>query len=116
MALYDVVVSLLSGLAPTRWYSLSALSRSARILSLGVFLLIAFVGTVWSQDPQAGIMQFSTQVGGASESVDLASDSVFVKIPVRSKVGKIPFEFSLIMSTHCQIQSLLQHILGPRRI
>src|SRR5579862_9029823 len=62
---------------------------------VSLFLLIA--ATAFAQgpdDPGAGLLPFSTQVGGAHESVDLATSNVFVNIPGRSKVGKMPFDFS----------------------
>jgi RHS repeat-associated protein len=56
------------------------------------FILSCLVGVAASQvDPAAGVLPFSTQQLG----VDLATGTVHVSIPVRSKVGKIPFSFSL---------------------
>jgi RHS repeat-associated protein len=57
-------------------------------------------------DPGAGLLPFSTQVGGAQESVNLATGSVFVNIPVRSKIGKLPFNFSFSGSFHPWIGSI----------
>ena len=42
-------------------------------------------------DPNAGILPFSTQEHG----VDLATGAVNLSVPIQSKVGKIPFSFSL---------------------
>jgi RHS repeat-associated protein len=51
-------------------------------------------------DPGAGLLPFSTQVGGANESVNLATGNVFISIPIRSKIGKMPFDFSLSGNFH----------------
>ena len=58
-------------------------------------------------DPGAGLLPYSTEVGGAYESVDLATSNVNVRIPVRSKTGKIPFEFSFTGNFHPWIASIL---------
>jgi hypothetical protein len=50
-------------------------------------------------DPGAGLLPFSTQVGGAQESVNLATGSVFISIPVRSKTGKFELELDWIAGT-----------------
>jgi RHS repeat-associated protein len=57
---------------------------------LGVVLLFAQV--VLAQ----GIQPFSTQAAGPFTSVDLATTNVFVSIPIRTKIGAIPFQYSLI--------------------
>ncbi len=72
------------------------------ILQIGLATLTVSLGTAQSgpDDPGAGLLPFSTQVGGATESVDLATSNVFVRIPVRSKVGKMPFDFTLSGNFH----------------
>jgi len=69
-----------------------------------VVLLVAAVSTLIAQtDPASGILPFSTQVGGQYDSVDLATGNILIRIPVRSKMGKIPFAFDLVMNSHAYI-------------
>ena len=51
-------------------------------------------------DPAAGILPFSTHVGGTYDSIDLATSAILIDIPVRAKVGKIPLNFSLVANNH----------------
>jgi RHS repeat-associated protein len=48
-------------------------------------------------------MPYSTQVQGKIDSIDMATGSVFIKIPVRSKIGKMPLEFSLLAQSRAYI-------------
>jgi RHS repeat-associated protein len=61
--------------------------------------LVPFLGTAWSQDPSAGILPLSTQAQGISESVDLASSNINVHIPLRNKIGKLPFSYNFAMNS-----------------
>jgi hypothetical protein len=59
-------------------------------------LLIFLVGTGVAQySPGAGVPMFSAQAGSQYDSVDLANSNVFTTMPVRQKIGKIPFSASL---------------------
>jgi hypothetical protein len=46
-----------------------------------------------------GILPFSTQAGGPVSSIDLASSNIVLRIPVRNKIGKIPFSYSLVANS-----------------
>jgi hypothetical protein len=46
-----------------------------------------------------GILPFSTQVGGPVTSIDLATSNIVLRIPVRNKIGKIPFSYSLVANS-----------------
>ena len=70
-----------------------------------LFAILALFAFVPSQiaaqsDPAAGILPFSTHVGGPIDSVDLATGSILFKIPVRSKVGAIPFNYPIEGNNH----------------
>jgi hypothetical protein len=56
--------------------------------------LAILIGTQ-AAHPQ-GIQPFSTQAPGPNTTVDLASSNVLLSIPIRSKIGAIPFNYSLI--------------------
>ncbi len=71
-----------------------------RYIFLISVLMGALTATAFAQDPTAGIQPFSTQIGGAYDSIDAATSSIFVSIPVRSKTGKIPFSFNLPWTSH----------------
>jgi len=72
------------------------------ILQICLATLTVSLGIAQSglDDPGAGLLPFSTQIGGANESVDLATSNVFIRIPVRSKVGQMTFDFSLSGNFH----------------
>ena len=62
------------------------------VLAGYALFLFCLVGVAASQvDPAAGILPFSTQQFG----VDLATGALHVSIPIRTKIGKIPFSYSL---------------------
>lgn len=67
---------------------------------LFVLSLLVLLTTARAQDTAAGILPFSTQAAGLYDSVDLATSNILVQIPVRSKIGKIPFAYSLVMNSH----------------
>jgi RHS repeat-associated protein len=74
-------------------------------LPLAAFVLLA--STAFAQSsPTAGNPLFSTEVGGQFDSVDLANSNVLINIPVRQKIGKIPFAASLVGNYGVYIQSL----------
>jgi RHS repeat-associated protein len=77
--------------------------RKAVALLIALSSLIA-TGMAQS-DPAAGIRPFSTQVSGQYDSLDLATGSVTLNIPLRSKGGKFPFSVSLIQNSHASINS-----------
>ncbi len=43
-----------------------------------------------------GIQPFSTQAPGPLTTVDMASTNILISIPIRAKVGAIPFQYSLV--------------------
>jgi|ERR1700731_1275683 len=43
-----------------------------------------------------GVQPFSTQVPGPLTTVDMASTNILISIPIRAKVGAIPFQYSLV--------------------
>jgi RHS repeat-associated protein len=91
MAHLDVALSLSSSVAPNHQRS-AALWRTV----LTLLLLHILLGTGWAQtDPFAGIIPLSTQAPGVFESVDLASGNIYTQIPVRNKIGKLPFSYAL---------------------
>jgi hypothetical protein len=54
-------------------------------------------------DPAAGIQMFSTR----ENNVDLATSSITVNFPIRSKTGKIPVSFSLVGNYHVYGETIL---------
>ena len=64
-------------------------------IGLALIVLAALNSTSMAQDPAAGIQPYSTQIQGTIDSIDLATGSIFFRIPIRSKIGKLPVEFSL---------------------
>jgi len=81
--------------------------RKSTLLLCATFLSMSLaLAQSGPDDPGAGLLPFSTQVGGANESVDLATSNVFVTIPLRSKAGKVPFELSLSGNFHPWIGSI----------
>ena len=57
-------------------------------------------GIALGQDPAAGILPFSTQVGGQYDSIDLASSNINLIIPILNKTGKFPFKYQLVGNFH----------------
>src|SRR5713101_1580515 len=49
-----------------------------------------------------GIQPFSTQAPGPFSTVDLATSNVLISIPIRTKIGVIPFQYSLIANSSPQ--------------
>jgi RHS repeat-associated protein len=76
--------------------------RSFLIVLVGLTFLSSFslLQALAQGDPAAGILPFSTQATEVYESVDLATGNVNVRIPVRNKIGKIPFAYNLVMNSH----------------
>jgi RHS repeat-associated protein len=102
MAHVGVVLSDSSFAAASREHrSFLVLSRIARSIFLTLLLLPIVRATGWSQgDPAAGILPFSTRAEGTIDQVDLATSNILTRIPVRNKVGSIPFSYSLISNSH----------------
>ena len=70
---------------------------AVRRLSFLFALPLCLVGIGSAQaDPSAGIQMFSTR----ENNVDLATSSITVNFPIRSKTGKIPVSFSLVGNYH----------------
>lgn len=71
------------------------MARLAVRLSLVVCLCFAAF-TSAQTDPAAGILPFSTQVGGPIDSIDLATSNITLQIPIRSKAGKDQKKFGIL--------------------
>lgn len=68
-------------------------TRAAAIFVLSLFIGL---GSAMAQtDPNAGIPQFSTQLGGQYDHINPATN-IFISIPIRDKYGKTPVSLSLI--------------------
>jgi len=86
----------------------SAVSRISHCLVcakptvIHTFLLLHLLfGAASAQtDPAAGILPYSTHVGGPIDSLDLATGNIVITIPVRNKIGAIPFRYSLGVNSH----------------
>jgi RHS repeat-associated protein len=82
-------------------------------VALGVIMLFAQAALA------QGIQPFSTQAPGPFSTVDMASTYVLVSIPIRNKVGAIPFQYSLIANSApktglAQYQTALNgQLMGP---
>jgi hypothetical protein len=63
---------------------------AAKSLIFGVLPLLVQSGIALAQDPAGGVLPFSTQVGGAYESIDLATSNIVVSIPVEKKKWQDP--------------------------
>lgn len=77
------------------------MARFAVGLSLVSLFLCAF--SLAQSDPAAGVLPFSTQIGGPIDSIDLATSNISLQIPVRSKAGKIPFNYRLAGNSHAYL-------------
>jgi hypothetical protein len=85
------------------------MARIAASSSLfAILVLFAFVPSqiAAQSDPAAGILPFSTHVSGPIDSVDLATSSILINIPVRSKVGAIPFKYAVVSNNHVYTYTL----------
>ncbi|HXW93975.1 MAG TPA: hypothetical protein VEK33_25715 [Terriglobales bacterium] len=71
--------------------------RFAVRISLVVFLTSLALAQL---DPASGILPFSTHMTGLNQSVDLATGNILVTIPIRNKIGKIPFTFQQASNSH----------------
>jgi len=74
-------------------------------VAVSFFLLVL---TLLSSGQTPGVPPFSTQHRGLYDSVDLANGNVVVTIPVRSKAGLIPFDYSLVVNNSVSEMSLQQ--------
>lgn len=77
----------------TSWRAVEAVG----LLLLGCILLQA------QNDPNAGVPTFATTVGGAYDTVDLATSGILLRIPLRTKAGKLPFSYSLVGNSHAYV-------------
>jgi RHS repeat-associated protein len=91
---------------PSIYVHIFAAQRSLVLLVLCFSTLISAANA--QVDPAAGIVPFSTRVGGPYDSLDLASDNITVNIPLRSKTGKFSFSLSLIANSHIFIVGSVQ--------
>jgi RHS repeat-associated protein len=82
--------------------SSAAQSHAAAILAF-VFLFVVGAVVAHAQDSNAGVLPFSTHVGGQYDSIDLASDNILVTIPVLAKTGKIPFSYNLVANSRAYL-------------
>jgi len=74
-------------------------------VAVSLFLLVL---TLLSSGQTPGVPPFSTQHHGLYDSVDTANGNVVLTIPVRSKTGLIPFDYSLVVNNSVGEQSLQQ--------
>jgi hypothetical protein len=79
--------------------SLMPTGSSVRLFAVLSILLSVSIAQAQT-DPTGGIVPFSTRVGGPVDSLDLATGSVLISIPIRSKPGKKPFAASLLLKSH----------------
>src|SRR5580692_1046296 len=49
-----------------------------------------------SADPAFGIPPFSTATGSKFDTIDLATSNVILTLPLRNKIGKMPFTSQII--------------------
>src|SRR5580704_7631037 len=82
----------------------------ARRFGFLLALLLCLIGMASAQvDPAAGIEMFSTR----EYNVDLATSSITVNFPIRSKTGKIPISFALAGNYHVYGETILtSHFLN----
>src|ERR1700723_381572 len=79
--------------------TLTTAGSSVRLIAvLSVLLSVSMLQA--QTDPTGGIVSFSTRVVGPVDSLDVATGSVMISIPMRSKPGKMPFAASLLMNPH----------------
>jgi len=98
MARFGLVVSSRSSVRPSELRSSfrTLLSPAMAVWSLAAILFFLVGAASAQSDPVAGLIPFSTHVGGPIDSIDLATGNIMLNVPVRSKVGNIPLSFSLI--------------------
>jgi len=69
--------------------------------AVGLFFCLLAGSIAFSQtDPAAGLQPFGTTVGGQVDHLDLATGNIFISIPVRNKIGAIPFSYALVSNSH----------------
>jgi RHS repeat-associated protein len=75
--------------------------RTANMVVGLMAILLGFGSESPAQDTAFGIPNFSTQIGGPFDSLDLASSNVFIQIPIRSKsAGAVPMSVNLVSNSH----------------
>jgi hypothetical protein len=101
----EILISTLRSASP-RVLCIRTSCRSLPLLrwaaTLAIALAFSFPCEAFGQvtDPAAGPLPFSTHVAGAVDTVDLATSSITINIPVRTKIGKVPTAYSLIGNFH----------------
>jgi hypothetical protein len=75
------------------------MARFAVVLSLTLFVASCALAQT------GGILPFSTQAGGGIDSIDLATSNIYIQIPVRSKPGAVPAQFSLILNSNAYVSN-----------
>ncbi len=65
--------------------------RVALLFVLGLSGLLPVLGQ--------GIQPFSTQASGPYSNVDLSTTNILFSIPIRSKIGAVPFQYSLVANS-----------------
>jgi hypothetical protein len=68
-----------------------------------IVLVVALAGIGMAQDPAAGSPPFVMSVKGQLDTLSLPSGNVFIEFPVRTKIGKYPFMYSLNENSHAFI-------------
>lgn len=77
------------------------IGSSLRGIAAPALVLITCLTVCSAQnDPSAGSPALSTHYGGQYDSVDPATGNILVTIPVRTKIGKTPFAFTLVGNSH----------------
>lgn len=79
--------------------------HSYGFIQIGLFLpfLLAFAlanAAIAQSDPAAGIIPYTTELGGPYDYVNPATSNIILVIPVRHKTGKIPFSYDLMFNSH----------------
>jgi hypothetical protein len=75
------------------------MARFAVALSLTLFVASGALAQT------GGTLPFSTQAGGGIDSIDLATSNVYIQIPVRSKPGAVPAQFSLVLNSNAYVSN-----------
>jgi YD repeat-containing protein len=105
LALVSAIDSSYRSSLQSTYRSCSTSANRKRTIQFSIGLTLLLVLSSYSElfaqvDPAVGIVPFSTRMGSQYDSVDLASSSIHVEIPVLTKVGKIPFIYKLVDNSH----------------
>lgn len=71
-----------------------------RFAAFSLIICLAHLSIAQTDDPAAGLAPFSTQAAGTIDSVDLATSNIFIRIPIRTKRGKLSLSYSLTGNFH----------------